>query len=121
VAAAGLVLDEIGDDRVTGRIELGPSTRPLGHRAWGRLHERHRKRSQHRGKCGSGWAWHSAVGFTNTTHFLRSVSSGKVLVEATTINQGRTQQLWSVDIHDGAGKLLAHGEVRLQNLKPAAE
>jgi len=30
VAAAGLVLDEIGDDRVTGRIELGPEHQTPG-------------------------------------------------------------------------------------------
>ena len=34
--------------------------------------------------------------------------------------QGRTQQLWQVDVKDSAGKLLAHGELRLQNL-PASQ
>jgi uncharacterized protein (TIGR00369 family) len=57
-----------------------------------------------------------AVGLTNTTHFLRSVSTGRVNVEATPLSQGRTQQLWRVDITDEAGKLVAHGEVRLQNV-----
>jgi uncharacterized protein (TIGR00369 family) len=122
VAAAGLVLDEIGDDRVTGRIELGPEHQT----PWGIVHggvytsaiESAASIGASAAVAGRGIV---AVGLTNTTHFLRSVSSGKVLVEATAINQGRTQQLWSVDIHDGAGKLLAHGEVRLQNLKPAAE
>ena len=57
-----------------------------------------------------------AVGLTNTTHFLRSLTSGRVRVEAMALNQGRTQQLWQVDVTDGSGKRLAHGEVRLQNL-----
>ena len=57
-----------------------------------------------------------AVGLTNTTHFLRSVTSGRVRVEAVALNQGRTQQLWRVDIQNDAGKLVAHGEVRLQNV-----
>jgi uncharacterized protein (TIGR00369 family) len=57
-----------------------------------------------------------AVGLTNTTHFLRSVTSGRVRVEAVALNQGRTQQLWSVDIQNDTGKLVAHGEVRLQNV-----
>jgi 1,4-dihydroxy-2-naphthoyl-CoA hydrolase len=59
-----------------------------------------------------------AVGLTNTTHFLRSVTSGRVQVRAVPLSQGRTQQLWQVDVKDAAGKLLAHGEVRLQNVTP---
>ena len=37
-------------------------------------------------------------------------------VQATALNQGRTQQLWRVDITDESGRLFAHGEVRLQNV-----
>jgi 1,4-dihydroxy-2-naphthoyl-CoA hydrolase len=61
-----------------------------------------------------------AVGLTNTTHFLRSVTAGRVLVEAEAVHQGRSQQLWRVDIRDERARLLAHGEVRLQNLDPGA-
>lgn len=57
-----------------------------------------------------------AVGLTNTTHFLRPVTAGRVCLEATALSQGRTQQLWRVDITDEAGRLVAHGEVRLQNV-----
>jgi uncharacterized protein (TIGR00369 family) len=57
-----------------------------------------------------------AVGLTNTTHFLRSLSSGRVTVEAAALYQGRTHQLWRADITDGQGRLVAHGEVRLQNV-----
>jgi 1,4-dihydroxy-2-naphthoyl-CoA hydrolase len=57
-----------------------------------------------------------AVGLSNTTHFFRSLTSGRVLVEATAIYQGRTHQLWRVDIADETGRLVAHGEVRLQNV-----
>ncbi len=32
------------------------------------------------------------------------------------LNQGRSQQLWRVDITDELGRLVAHGEVRLQNI-----
>jgi acyl-coenzyme A thioesterase PaaI-like protein len=39
-----------------------------------------------------------------------------VTVDAVTLNQGRTQQLWRVDITDETGRLIAHGEVRLQNV-----
>ena len=57
-----------------------------------------------------------AVGLTNTTHFLRPLSAGLVTVTAVALNQGRTQQLWQVDITDSEGRLVAHGELRLQNL-----
>ena len=61
-----------------------------------------------------------AVGLTNTTHFLRSLTSGRVLVEGVALNQGRTQQLWKVDVTDSSGKLIAHGEVRLQNIEASS-
>ena len=52
----------------------------------------------------------------NTGAFLRSVTEGRVNLEAIAISQGRTQQLWRVDITDVAGRLIAHGELRLQNV-----
>ncbi|GMU77460.1 MAG: hypothetical protein AMXMBFR46_02600 [Acidimicrobiia bacterium] len=57
-----------------------------------------------------------AVGLTDTTHFLRSTSGGRVVLEAVAVNQGRTQQLWSAHVRDDEGRLLARGELRLQNL-----
>jgi uncharacterized protein (TIGR00369 family) len=60
-----------------------------------------------------------AVGLTNTTHFLRALTAGRVSVEAVALHQGRTHQLWRADIRDVSGRLIAHGEVRLQNV-PAA-
>jgi hypothetical protein len=52
----------------------------------------------------------------DTTHFIRPVTAGRVSVTAVALNQGRTQQLWQVDIKDQAGRLVAHGELRLQNV-----
>jgi 1,4-dihydroxy-2-naphthoyl-CoA hydrolase len=58
-----------------------------------------------------------AVGVTNTTDFLRPHRSGRLEVVATPIHQGRTQQLWQVEIRrPGDGKLVARGQVRLQNV-----
>jgi uncharacterized protein (TIGR00369 family) len=57
-----------------------------------------------------------AVGLMNTTHFLRPLTFGLVTVTAVALNQGRTQQLWQVDIIDSGGRLVAHGELRLQNI-----
>ena len=57
-----------------------------------------------------------AVRLTNTTHFLRPITSGTVTVDAVALNQGRTQQLWRVESTDQDGRLLAQGQVRLANL-----
>jgi 1,4-dihydroxy-2-naphthoyl-CoA hydrolase len=62
-----------------------------------------------------------AVGTSNTTDFLRPVTVADVEVVAEPIFQGRTQQLWSVEIvRQDNGKLVAKGQLRLQNL-PLAE
>jgi uncharacterized protein (TIGR00369 family) len=58
-----------------------------------------------------------AIGLSNTTDFLRATRSGVLLGEATPIHRGRSQQLWEVAItREGDGKLVAHGQVRLQNI-----
>ena len=58
-----------------------------------------------------------AVGTSNTTDFLRPVSEAEVEVVAEPIFQGRTQQLWNVEIvRLDNGKLVAKGQLRLQNL-----
>jgi uncharacterized protein (TIGR00369 family) len=58
-----------------------------------------------------------AVGVTNKTDFLRATTDGVLLGRATPIHRGRTQQLWQVDVtRDSDGKLVAQGQVRLQNV-----
>jgi 1,4-dihydroxy-2-naphthoyl-CoA hydrolase len=59
-----------------------------------------------------------AVGVANSTDFLRPHQSGRLDVLATPIQQGRTQQLWQVEIRrPDDGKLVARGQVRLQNVE----
>ncbi len=58
-----------------------------------------------------------AVGVTNITDFLRPHKSGRLTVLATAIQQGRSQQLWQVEMRRADDdKLVAHGQVRLQNV-----
>jgi 1,4-dihydroxy-2-naphthoyl-CoA hydrolase len=60
-----------------------------------------------------------AVGVTNITDFLRAHKAGRLRVVATAVHQGRTQQLWQVELsRPDDGKLVARGQVRLQNVKP---
>jgi 1,4-dihydroxy-2-naphthoyl-CoA hydrolase len=62
-----------------------------------------------------------AVGVSNLTDFLRPHRSGRLDVLATAIFQGRTQQLWQVELRRREDqKLVARGQVRLQNIQPAA-
>lgn len=46
----------------------------------------------------------------------RSVESGTLRGEATPIHRGRSQQLWQVFIRSEDDRLVAEGQVRLQNL-----
>jgi 1,4-dihydroxy-2-naphthoyl-CoA hydrolase len=60
-----------------------------------------------------------AVGVSNVTDFLRPHRTGRLQVVAVPIQQGRTQQLWQVEIRRPEDdKLIAHGEGRLQNIDP---
>jgi 1,4-dihydroxy-2-naphthoyl-CoA hydrolase len=62
-----------------------------------------------------------AVGVSNTTDFVRPHRDGRLSVLATPIHQGRTQQLWQVEIRRPEdGKLVARGQVRLQNIPSEA-
>lgn len=56
------------------------------------------------------------VGVNNNTDFLRAVTEGRLTATATPIHRGRSQQLWQVAITDGQDRLVARGQVRLQNL-----
>jgi 1,4-dihydroxy-2-naphthoyl-CoA hydrolase len=61
-----------------------------------------------------------AVGVSNTTDFLRPHRTGRLNVEAVAIHQGRTQQLWQVELRrQDDGKLVARGQLRLQNVEAA--
>ncbi|WP_460604315.1 PaaI family thioesterase [Jatrophihabitans fulvus] len=57
------------------------------------------------------------VGVSNQTDFLRAVTEGRLTATGTPLHRGRSQQLWLVEIHDDAGRLVARGQVRLQNLE----
>jgi 1,4-dihydroxy-2-naphthoyl-CoA hydrolase len=119
--SAGLIVDEVATDRVLGHIDLDERH----HTPWGIIHGGvYATAIESAASIGASAAVQDrglvAVGLTNTTHFLRSLNSGRVTVEAMAINQGRSQQLWKVDITDSAGRLVAHGELRLQNLDPSA-
>jgi 1,4-dihydroxy-2-naphthoyl-CoA hydrolase len=57
----------------------------------------------------------TVAGVSNHTDFLHTVRSGTLRAVATPIHRGRSQQLWLVEVRDEGGRLVAHGQVRLQN------
>jgi uncharacterized protein (TIGR00369 family) len=62
-----------------------------------------------------------AVGVSNMTDFLRPHRHGRLNVTATPIQQGRSQQLWQVEVRRPEDdQLVARGQVRLQNVEPRA-
>jgi uncharacterized protein (TIGR00369 family) len=63
----------------------------------------------------------SVVGVNNNTDFLRAIRSGTVYGTAIPIHRGRLQQLWQVTIVDSDDRLVARGQVRLQNLEAEAD
>jgi 1,4-dihydroxy-2-naphthoyl-CoA hydrolase len=57
------------------------------------------------------------VGVANQTDFLRQQRTGdRLTAEGVPIHRGRSQQLWLVEIRDEEARLVARGQVRLQNL-----
>ena len=58
------------------------------------------------------------VGVNNNTDFLRAISAGTVTAVSVPIHRGRRQQLWLITITDDKERVVARGQVRLQNLPP---
>ena len=56
------------------------------------------------------------VGVNNNTDFLRATSEGHLRATAAPVHRGRSQQLWHVAVTDEQDRVVAQGQVRLQNL-----
>ena len=119
VAAAGFDPAEISGTRVTGHADLGPDQ----HTPWGVVHGGvYCAIIESAASIGASTAvadrGQFAVGVNNNTDFLRSMTEGRVDVVAEPVQQGRTQQLWQVLLtRADDGKLIARGQVRLQNVR----
>ena len=69
------------------------------------------------------WAWRnrqSVVGVENNTSFLSAVRDGKISATARPLMRGRRTQVWEAKVTDVAGRLVAHGKVRLIALEAGA-
>jgi uncharacterized protein (TIGR00369 family) len=64
----------------------------------------------------------AVVGIANSTDFLRPHRTGRVKATGTPIQAGRTQQIWLVEIErEDDGKMVARGQLRVQNLPALPE
>ena len=63
----------------------------------------------------------NVVGVNNSTNFIRATREGTLTATATPLQRGRTQQLWQVGIVDDDDRLVAHGQVRLANIRNAEQ
>ena len=118
VAATAFEPAEMTGSRVTGTAELGPDQ----HTPWGVVHGGvFSAIIESAASIGASVAVRDrgqfAVGVNNSTDFLRPMVEGEVEIVAKPIWQGRSQQLWGVEIaRSSDGKLIARGQLRLSNL-----
>ena len=122
VQATGFVIDEVSSTSLRAHAELGPDH----HTEWGTIHGGvYASLVESAGGAGAGHAVAEldqvAVGVHNGTDFLRATTGGRVEIVAEALFQGRSQQLWDVVItQSDNGKVLARGQLRLQNIpKPS--
>ena len=57
------------------------------------------------------------VGVSNSTDFFCAVTEGQLESTAVPLHRGRSQQVWIVETHDAGGRLVARGQLRIQNLQ----
>lgn len=110
--------ETVEPSRVVAWIELGPDQ----HTPWGVVHGgAYTTAIESAASVGASAAvlerGQFAVGVNNIADFVRPLVRGRVRVVAEPIHQGATQQLWEVNITRAEdGKLVARGQVRLQNV-----
>ena len=118
VAATGLQLTEVTGTRVAGSIDVGPDH----HTPWGVVHGGvYCTVVESAASIGASTAvaerGQFSVGVSNQTDFLRPMTAGRLDVVAEPVQQGKTLQLWLVTLtRADDGKLVARGQVRLQNV-----
>lgn len=108
---------EFTADRVVVRFTIGPEhLQPFGIPHGGIYCAVHESTASMAGQMWLGTKG-VVVGTNNSTDFIRQAAVGDVItVTATPIHRGRSQQLWHLDSHNQADKLIAQGQVRLANL-----
>ena len=126
-ASAGPFVDHLGlnlTEVTSGRVVATWTAGVRHHQPYGIVHGGvHASVVETLGSVGSA-AWaadHLAegtkvVGVHNSTDFFRAVSEGELTSTGIPVHQGRSQQLWVVETRDAQDRLVARGQLRVQNL-----
>ena len=111
-ALYGLELCEMGDDRVTARVQVSDTVlQPIGI-VHGGVYA-----SMAEGVCSIATSVavvgdaKLAIGLSNHTTFLRPISEGSIHAAAVPLHRGRTTWLWDVRFSDDGGRLCATSQV----------
>jgi uncharacterized protein (TIGR00369 family) len=116
VELLGLRFDEVTPDRVV----LSWDVTPALHQPYGIVHGGVYASVVETAASIAAAAWlgerGQVVGVNNSTDFLRAVREGTLRAVAQPVHRGRLQQLWLVEIRDEGERLVARGQVRLQNI-----
>lgn len=119
VELLGLRFDEVTPDRVV----LSWDVTPALHQPYGIVHGGVYASAVETAASIAAAAWlgerGQVVGVSNSTDFLRAVRDGSLRAVAEPVHRGRLQQLWLVEIRDESERLVARGQVRLQNIPDA--
>src|SRR5918912_572429 len=119
VELLGLRFDEVTPDRVA--MSWGGT--PALHQPYGLVHGGVYASVVETAASVAAAAWlgerGQVVGVNNSTDFLRAAREGTLHAVAEPVHRGRLQQLWLVEIRDESERLVARGQVRLQNIPDA--
>jgi uncharacterized protein (TIGR00369 family) len=114
--AIGLVVDEVSGERMRVRWTVAPSV----HQPDGILHGGIHSWVVETVASVAAAEWFGdqgqVVGVSNATDFFRAVREGELTSTGTPLHRGRSQQVWVVETRDDRDRLVARGQVRLQNL-----
>ena len=120
ISHLGLDFSEISGDRVSCTWTAGPRF----HQPFGLVHGGvHCSVVETLASIGAGiWLGGrgQVVGVNNNTDFFRGVRDGELTSTGTPLHRGRSQQVWLVETTDEQGRMVARGQVRLQNLYPSS-
>ena len=120
VELLGLRFDEVSGDRVVISWDVTPAL----HQPYGIVHGGVHASVIETAASVAAATWlggrGQVVGVNNSTDFLRAVREGTLRAVAEPVHRGRLQQLWLVEIRDEGERLVARGQVRLQNIPDAA-
>ena len=112
----GLRLEEAGPDGLTMSLDVRPDL----HQPYGIVHGGVWCSVVETAASAAAAIWYGdrgrVVGVSNHTDFIRAISEGKATAVASPIHRGRLQQLWLVEIRDESDRMVARGQVRIQNL-----